>query len=249
MIVIDVGNTSLHFMWIDTRGRIVRTKTIPTQEAKIADVKEVFSRNKEENIITCSVVPRITALFRKIKKELSVNLYIVGEDIKVPIKSSYNKRHIGMDRLVAAYAAKKIYKDARIVIDFGTAITFDILSKNGNYEGGLILPGLGSTLKVLSSCALLPKKIKLHKTTISVPRDTKDSINYGITEGFASMLNSLIEKYKKILKIKKTTKVIVTGGDAKFILQSLRNPLIFDQFLVMKGLRLLAEKYLTPQNR
>jgi type III pantothenate kinase len=245
MIAIDVGNTSLHFVWIDDRGSLVRAKRMPTQEAAIMGIKEIFLRNKQETIVVCSVVPRITALFRKIKKEGVVNLYIVGEDIKVPVKSFYNKRHIGMDRLVAAYAAKKIYKDARIIVDFGTAITFDILSKNGDYEGGLILPGLGSTLKVLSACALLPKKIKLRKATMSIPRDTKDSINRGIAEGFASMLNSLIEKYKKILKIKKNTKVVITGGDAKFILQSLKSPIIFDQFLVIKGLYLLAVKFIS----
>jgi len=242
MIAIDIGNTSLHFVWMNEKGSITKIKRMPTQEVTINKLNEIFSKYKQEKIVVCSVVPRITAMFRKIKKEFAVNLYIVGQDIKVPIKSLYNRRHIGMDRLVAAYAAKRIYNDARIIIDFGTAITFDILSRDGSYEGGLILPGLGSTLKVLSSCALLPRKIKVHKTAISVPKDTKDSINRGITEGFASMLNSLIEKYKKILKLKINTKVIITGGDAKFILQGLESPVIFDQFLVMKGLRLLAEK-------
>ncbi|MFA5007797.1 MAG: type III pantothenate kinase [Candidatus Omnitrophota bacterium] len=240
MIAIDAGNTSLHFTWINDKGRITRTKIIPTLDIKIGDIKKIFSRNKQENIIICSVVPRVTRLFRKIKKELAVNLYIAGEDIMVPIKSLYNKRHIGMDRLVAAYAAKKIYKGSRIIVDFGTAITFDILSESGDYDGGLILPGIGSTLKVLSNCALLPKKIKLHKTEISIPRDTDESISLGITEGFSLMVNSLIEKYKKILRVKKNAKVIITGGDAKFILQNLKSPVIFDQFLVMKGLNLLA---------
>jgi type III pantothenate kinase len=231
-------------MWIDALGKPFKIKRIPTLEVKATDIKEIFSKNKQENIIVCSVVPRITVMLKKIKKHLAINLYIIGQDIKVPIKSLYNKRHIGMDRLVAAYAAKKIYKDTRIVVDFGTAITFDILSKNGDYEGGLILPGLGSTLKVLSACALLPKKIKLRSTRMSIPRDTQDSINKGIEEGFALMINSLIEKYKKILKIKNNIKVIITGGDAKFILQRLKSPVIFDQFLVMRGLSLLAAKFI-----
>ena len=244
MIVIDVGNTSLNFMWVNDKGAALRTKRIPTLEVSAAGIKEIFSKNRQENIIVCSVVPRVTTMLKKVSNELAVNLYIIGQNIKVPIKSSYNKRHIGMDRLVAAYAAKKIYKDTRIIVDFGTAITFDILSKNGDYEGGLILPGLGSTLKVLSACALLPKKIKLRSVRMTIPRDTQDSINKGIEEGFALMINSLIEKYKKILKIKNNTKVVITGGDAKFILQRLKSPVIFDQFLVMRGLSLLAEKFI-----
>ena len=244
MIVIDVGNTSLNFMWVDDKGAALKTKRIPTLEVSAADIKKIFSKNKQENIVVCSVVPRVTAMLKKVSNELAVKLYVIGQNIKVPIKSSYNKRHIGMDRLVAAYAAKKIYKDARIVVDFGTAITFDILSKNGDYEGGLILPGLGSTLRVLSSCALLPKKIKLRFVKMSIPRDTEDSINKGIEEGFSLMIDSLIEKYKKILKIKNNTKVVITGGDAKFILQSLKSPIIFDQFLVMKGLSLLAAEFI-----
>ncbi|MDD4955012.1 MAG: type III pantothenate kinase [Candidatus Omnitrophica bacterium] len=242
MIAVDVGNTSLHFLWLDRRGRITKTKIVPTSDASLSGIKGICS-GKKESIVVCSVVPGITEIFRKIKKEFNRNTYIVGEDIKVPIKSSYNRHHIGMDRLVAAYAAKKIYKNARIIIDFGTAITFDILSKDGDYEGGLILPGLGSTLKVLSSCALLPKKIELHKTTTLVPKDTKDSINRGIAEGFSAMLNSLIEKYKKILKLNKNAKIIITGGDARFVLPGLKGAVIFDRFLVIKGLFLLAEEF------
>lgn len=240
MIAIDVGNTSLHFAWFGDGGKITKLKRLPTVNAKISDIKRIISKNKQERTAVCSVVPSVTAMFRKLRKEFGLNILIVGEDIKVPIKSFYNERHIGMDRLVAAYASKKIYKDARIIIDFGTAITFDILSKEGSYEGGLILPGLGSTLKVLSSCALLPKKIELRNRFAHIPRDTKASIDIGIKQGFSFMLNSLIEEYRKILHLKKNAKVIITGGDAKFILPSLKSTVIFDQFLVMNGLYLLA---------
>ena len=184
MIAIDIGNTALHFAWLDGRGKITKVKRLPTAGVEIADIKEILSAGKQETIVVCSVVPDVTVLFCRLKNSFNPNIYVIGEDIKVPIKSFYNKRRIGMDRLVAAYAAKKIYKEARVIVDFGTAITFDILSENGSYEGGLILPGLGSTLRVLSSCALLPDKITLHKSSVCIPRDTEDSINRGITEGF-----------------------------------------------------------------
>jgi len=245
MIAIDVGNTTLHFAWLNSRGKVARVKKLSTVGVEMADIKEILSASKRETIVVCSVVPDVTALFYRLKKIFNPNIYIVGEDIKVPIKSFYNKRRIGMDRLVAAYAAKKIYKEARMIIDFGTAITFDVLSENGSYEGGLILPGLGSTLRVLSSCALLPDKIKLHKSSVCIPRDTKDSINRGITEGFSLMLDALIEKYKKLLKLNKNAKAIITGGDAELIVRNLKSSIIFDQFLVIKGIKLLAAEFIS----
>lgn len=244
MIAIDIGNTALHFAWLDGRGKITKVKRLPTAGVEIADIKEILSAGKQETIVVCSVVPDVTVLFCRLKNSFNPNIYVIGEDIKVPIKSFYNKRRIGMDRLVAAYAAKKIYKEARVIVDFGTAITFDILSENGSYEGGLILPGLGSTLRVLSSCALLPDKITLHKSSVCIPRDTEDSINRGITEGFSLMLNALIEKYKKLLKLNKNAKVIITGGDAALIVRNLKSPIIFDQFLVIKGIKLLAAEFI-----
>ncbi|MFA6281826.1 MAG: type III pantothenate kinase [Candidatus Omnitrophota bacterium] len=241
MIVVDVGNTSLHFYWVK-KNKILRTKEISTHNASEHSVSKIINGIAEENIIVCSVVPRVTDIFKKLKKKLPrINIHIVGKDIRVPIKCFYNKKSVGMDRVVGAYGAKKIYRNARIVIDFGTAITFDILSKNGDYEGGLILPGIGSTLKVLSSCALLPKTIKLEKTKIAIPRDTRESIYKGLDEGFSSMINHLVEKYKRMLKLPASNRIIITGGDARFILPGLKFRHQYEPFLVAKGLSKLSE--------
>jgi type III pantothenate kinase len=242
MIVVDVGNTSLHFYWV-AKNKILRTKQISTQEANESTIFKLISAKAGEVIIVCSVVPDITEIFNRLKKKFSKEkIFIAGEDLKVPIKCFYNKKHVGMDRIIAAYAAKSIYKEARIVIDFGTAITFDILSKNGDYEGGLILPGIGSTLKVLSSCALLPKTIKLKKIKVIIPRDTKESIHKGLEEGFFSMINHLVKKYKKILGLPSRNKIIITGGDARFILPDIKFRYAYEPFLVAKGLIRLDQR-------
>jgi type III pantothenate kinase len=260
VILVDVGNTSIHFA-LAKNGEIAKTWAVDTASVTLAGIRKAVgavvecrapldtSRRRRDTrgarcietpaqnkIIVCSVVPRITKLFKQIPGTL-----IVGKDIHVPIKCRYNKKQVGQDRLVAAYAAKKLYPNARIVIDFGTAITFDILSERGDYEGGIILPGIGSTMRTLANCAMLPKHMRLRHVKTLIPRNTEDSINKGIDSGFEAMLNQLISDYRKKLKILKTRSIIVTGGEGFFIARRLKHECIFDPMLVIKGLALLHD--------
>lgn len=237
MILIDIGNTSLQFALIKN-ARISRIRYLDSAKATKASIKRVLSHYPKEAILLCSVAPKITRLFKTLGKKT----YIVGENIKVPLKCSYNKKKVGMDRLVAAFAAKKMRPSSRLIIDFGTAITFDFLSKKNEYLGGLILPGLGSTLRVLSSCALLPKKIELKNVKALIPKDTQSSISKGIKEGFSHMINSLFHEYKRRLKLKKHEVPIITGGDAKKIIARLNFPYTYEPLLVLKGLGFLSRQ-------
>lgn len=237
MILVDVGNTSLQFAHAK-KGKISKIKYLDSAKATKVTINKVLSQYPKENIILCSVAPRITKLF----ESLSRKTYIVGKNIKVPLKCYYDKRKVGMDRLVAAFAAKKMTPSSRLIIDFGTAITFDFLSKKDEYLGGLILPGLGSTLSVLSSCALLPKKITLKNVKTLIPKDTGASISKGIKEGFSHMVNSLFYTYKKKLRLKSSEIPVITGGDAKKIISTITFPYIYEPLLVLKGLRLLSEQ-------
>ncbi|MEM7817008.1 MAG: type III pantothenate kinase [Candidatus Aenigmatarchaeota archaeon] len=234
MILVDIGNTNIHFAW-EENNKIKRSYKLPTALANFRTINSILSKTPKEKILICSVVPKINEIFKKTKRDI----YIVGEDIKVPIRTFYNKRQVGVDRLVASFCALKIYPQARIVIDFGTAITFDFLSKKGDYLGGFILPGIGSTFKVFSNCALLPNKIKFKKTKSFIPKNTRDSINKGIEEGFSLMINSLVKKYKKKLNFYK--KVVITGGDARTIIPKFNFSYIYEPFLIIKGLIFLSK--------
>jgi len=235
MIAVDAGNTSIHISHFKN-GRFRKAKKIPTSGVTKASLKEALSSKLNEKILVCSVVPKVTKIF----KSLKMSVYIVGQDITVPISSFYNKRQIGMDRLVGAYAAKKLFPEIRLVLDFGTAITLDFLSKGNVYQGGIILPGIGSTIGVFSKCALLPKRIKFKKTKKSIPTTTESSIAKGLEEGFSLMINSLVKKYKNKLKIAKNKKVVVTGGEAKVIISNLNFPFKYEPLLVLKGLEILS---------
>jgi len=235
MIAVDVGNTSINIAYF-REGKFKKSKQIPTTGVTKDFLNQALDPKFGQKIIVCSVVPKVTKIF----KSLKMLVYVVGGDIKVPIRSLYNKNQVGMDRLVGAYAAKRLFGKTRLILDFGTAITLDFLSKDSYYQGGIILPGIGSTLGVFSRCALLPTKIKLKKTKKLIPNTTEGSISRGLTEGFSLMINSLVKKYKRKLMLVKNNKVIITGGGAKLILSSLDFPFNYEPLLVLRGLEILS---------
>jgi type III pantothenate kinase len=155
----------------------------------------------------------------------------------------YNKKEVGQDRLVNAYASKVLFRGIPIIIDFGTAITFDFLSKRGEYLGGFISPGISLSYQALSRCALLPNEVKINpKKTQSIPKNTQGSINKGIIEGTSLLVNTWIKSYTQILKSTPTPIAIITGGEAKYVLKRLTFSCIYEPQLILKGLLLLTQK-------
>lgn len=247
MILIDVGNTSIHFA--KAKGlRIVKTTSLRGKGASLKAIEKILSGYAENGIVVCSVVPHITAVLSALARKRQYNISIVGKDIKIPITCLYNKKHVGMDRLVGAFAANILYPHARIIIDFGSATTVDFISKKKEYEGGFILPGIGSSLRVLSECALLPKKIELTQmrpssaSSTRIPRDTDESIYRGVTEGFSIMINAMIKKYAPKDTAQRKT-IIITGGDAGAVMPYLDFRATLEPLLVLKGLMILADRY------
>jgi len=238
MILVDIGNTSVHF-GIEKNGNIIEDFRVYKENFNSRRLKNILRRYPDYDIIVCSVAPSVLKYFRKVKR----NVYVVGKDIKVPIKSSYNKKDIGQDRLVDAFAAKNIYPGAKITIDFGTAITIDILSKKGHYLGGLILPGINLYINSLSYCELLSGKLRVKKSYPFIPKNTQESISAGLKESFSFMINGVIHKYKKVLEKRMhcRIKVVITGGESSIILKKLDFAYIYDPMLTLKGLFLLRK--------
>jgi len=234
MILVDIGNTSLHF-GITKKNKIIDDFRLEHKLCTLKKLNSIIKKYPNHEIIVCSVVPKLTKIFSSLKEEV----FLVGKNIKVPIKSLYNPREIGQDRLVTAYAAKSLYPDTRIVIDFGTAITIDFLSKNGEYAGGFILPGIKLYLNSLATCALLPNNLFLIKKTSGIPKDTKTSISMGVIEGFSSMLNGFIKKHRKLHNVKKG-KIVITGGDSVLVKENLDFLYVYEPLICLKGLLLLA---------
>ncbi|MCM8761534.1 MAG: type III pantothenate kinase [Candidatus Omnitrophica bacterium] len=163
---------------------------------------------------------------------------IVGRDIRVPIRNCYKiKSEVGQDRLVNAYAAKRLYGVPAVIVDFGTAITFDIVSPRGDYLGGLILPGIEMSLSSLHRKTALLPRVELKAVSSVIGKDTVSSIRGGILFGFGAMCDGLISRYVKMFC--KRPKVIATGGDASLISSYATTIQTVDEDLTLKGLYLI----------
>jgi type III pantothenate kinase len=192
-------------------------------------------------IISCVVPPMLHILEPLCKKYFNIKPMIVGPGIKTGMPIYYdNPREVGADRIVNAVAAFERYKGDIIVVDFGTATTFDYVSAKGEYMGGCICPGI-----MISSEALFQKAAKLPRIEIIRPKtvigkDTVSSMQAGILYGYAGLVDGLVERIKE--EVKSDPKVIATGGLAKIIASETKSIHVVDDMLTLEGLRIIYKR-------
>ena len=243
LLAIDIGNTNINLGLFFGR-RLLKRYIIPTGKKNYYPLlKKLLGKNKRRigKIIVCSVVPKSTFILAKgLRKLLKLKPIIIGKNITVPIRNLYRKpKQVGQDRLVNAYAASTLYGAPLIIIDFGTAITFDVISKDKEYLGGMILPGLGISLEALYERTALLPKIKLSRPKEFIGRDTRNSMLSGIIYGFAALTDDLASRIKK--EIGKNALVIGTGGNIDLIGRYCRKINRIDPDLTLKGIALLKK--------
>ena len=235
ILAIDIGNTNITVGSFDG-PKLVRKEKIPTLAYSLY---KKIARHPADEVIISSVAPLALArLVCELNRASRRKVTILGKDIKVPVKNLYrNKNEVGQDRLVNAFGALAIYGAPAVIIDFGTAITFDIISKNGSYLGGLILPGIEMGLRSLyEKTALLPR-VELKPAKNIIGRDTVDSMRGGILFGYGAMCDGLISQYRALLG--RSIKVIATGGNANLIKRYAKSIQIVDEDLTLKSLALI----------
>ncbi|MDD2703169.1 MAG: type III pantothenate kinase [Candidatus Omnitrophica bacterium] len=241
MLVVDIGNTNINFGLF--RGKKLESRfIIPAQDYSRNELKERAGGIKIDNAVVCSVVPKATAAVAGDLRILSGKRpLVIGEDLIVPVKNLYRTPElVGQDRLVNAYAGIILYGTPLIVVDFGTAVTFDVVSKKGEYLGGMILPGLRISLDALvCKTALLPD-IQLGKPREFIGRDTRNSMLSGLVYGFAALTDDLAGRIKR--DIGAGARVVVTGGDAAFLSAYCDTAIALDKDLTLKGLYLLGSR-------
>ena len=247
-LAIDIGNTTIGCAVVK-KNKVFKTYHISSTlerrhlafeiEGLLKKIGNKYGR--PHRVIVCSVVPNILFLLESaVRMTWDLKPIIVGRDIKVPLKNLYqNPTQVGQDRLVGAYAAKIFFKAPCIVIDLGTAITFDVVSRKGEYLGGVIVPGLRLSLESLHlKTALLPK-IKIRAPKAVIGKSTQQSMLSGIFYGYGSLCQGIIELISR--QIGGNPKIIMTGGHThlmkRFIDRKIR---ILDENLVFKGLSLLT---------
>ena len=251
LLVIDVGNTNTVLGLYD-RDKLLHSWRIRTVADHTADeygililnlykTSRVSSSSVSDIIISCVVPPMLNILEPLCMKYFDIKPMIVGPGIKTGMPIFYdNPKEVGADRIVNAVAGYEKYREELIIVDFGTATTFDYISGKGEYMGGCIAPGI-----VISSEALFERASKLPRVEFSRPKsiiakDTVSSMQAGIMFGYAGLVDGIVERMKS--EVKSNPKVIATGGLAKIIAPEIKSIEVVDEMLTLEGLRIIYQK-------
>ena len=238
-IIGDIGNTETKICLFNNKKKLVKKKIFITSNLKnlssINNLKFInIYRKKIEKVIFSSVVPEV---FKIIKKYLKKKLGIEAKELKQfnlskKLKIDVNKKQVGSDRLANAISVIN-NKDNFIILDFGTATTFDVVLKN-RYKGGIIAPGVNLSLKTLVEKAKLIPNTKLSKINNIIGKNTQNAVKSGFYWGYQGLIKNLINLIEK--KNKKQFKIIFTGGLSHLYKNTIKKKIKVDKDLTIKGL-------------
>lgn len=250
ILLFDIGNTHTHVGLADGR-RIVKQSDIPTLTwfggGAAALVKKFAGKNEITGAVLCSVVPRATPLARKAVRRIwkleileltAKTIRVVGIDYPKP-------NSIGPDRLANAVAAKFRFGAPVVVVDFGTAVTFDVVDVRGNYVGGIIAPGLAAMTDYLHEKTALLPRIEIREVKTAIGKSTREAMLVGAVHGYRGLVRELISELKRELRAKKLP-VVATGGYAKLIASKLPEISAVAPDLTLEGLRLVWHNRASP---
>jgi len=237
----DIGNTQTKLCILDKKLKIIKRLNIETSIIKNQYYfkKIVFSFVKDRIVnkkaLFSSVVPSV---FLATKKSFKKYFNIQCQELKQThyskvIKIKANKKQIGSDRIANAIGSYYTYKSDCIILDFGTATTFDVINK-GIYMGGIIAPGINLSLSTLTKRANLIPPFTIKKINKVVGNTTLSALRSGFYWGYAGMIENILRLIKK--ETKKSYKIILTGGYSSLFKNSIKSKVIIDEDITMKGL-------------
>jgi len=251
LLVIDVGNTHTVIGVFD-QTRLIRDWRIHTEPGATADefhflvtfmFKEagITPHRIQKTVISCVVPPIVNMLAAYCRRYLNhMPLWITPATVKIPILYD-NPGEVGADRLVNAVGAYSRYPTSLIVIDFGTATTFDVISDKGEYIGGAISPGIGISAEALFSRASKLPRVEFEAPARVIGRTTSESMRSGLIFGYAELVDGMVRRIQQEMQ-PKTPKVIATGGMAGVIKPHSHTIEAVESGLTLEGLRIVSEQ-------
>ena len=251
LLAIDLGNTNTVFGVYDTNDKLIVHWRLSTQKERTVDEYGILLRNlfalekidakKIRRVIVASVVPPLDpVLHEMVEVYFSVRaVFVTHENAGIPVLYD-DPRQVGADRIVNAVAVVHKYGKPAIVVDFGTATTFDAITSEGAYGGGVIAPGIVISAEALYEHAAKLPRIEIQKPGSVIGTSPVASMQSGLFYGYVALVDGMITRMKK--ELGSNVRVIATGGQAAFISQETKLIETVDANLTLDGLQLVASR-------
>jgi type III pantothenate kinase len=242
ILLLDIGNTHTHAGIADA-SRVRRHLDTVTSgwfdNTAPRQLKQFIGRTKIDGIALCSVVPRATPAAREFANRLGVECLELNPRTVCGVGINYPKpQTIGPDRLANAVAVRQRYGAPAVVIDFGTAVTFDVVDKKGDYVGGIIAPGLAAMTDYLHEKTALLPRIKIRDVPAIIGKNTREAMLIGAVHGYRGLIRGLLSELRETLASPRIP-VVATGGYARLMAAKLPEIAAVEPLLTLEGLRLV----------
>ena len=243
-LLVDISN-SFTKMAFATRERVGKTSRIRTAELTAATLREFTRGRAVRAVIVSSVVPKKNAQVKRLTGP--ARTLMLGPTLNLGVGVNYpNPKSIGADRLANAAAVAELYGSPAVVVDFGTAVTFDVVSAKREYVGGVIAPGLEAMTSFLYDRTALLPKLTLREPAKAIGRTTRAAMMSGAVHGYRGLVREILQQICKERFGKAKVRIVATGGYAELIARQLPEIEAVHQNLTLEGLRIIANRNLPP---
>ena len=238
-LLMDVSNSYAKLAFA-SRERVSNPARIPTSELSSSVVAEFLRRRRVQKLVISSVVPAKNSAISKAARN-KVQVLWLNWKLKMGVTIEYPKpESIGADRLANVAAVAELYECPAIVVDFGTAVTFDVVSERRSYIGGVIAPGLEAMTNFLYQRTALLPRLSLKEPHRVIGKSTVEAMRSGAVFGYRGLVREILARIKVEQFSRKRVTVVATGGYARFVASQLPEIAVIHPHLTLEGLRIVG---------